>query len=552
MKSKLQGGLVLYKNGNIRTMDNIDPIVESIVVNENKFVFAGKEDEARKYLEANKDSYKVVDLKGRLVIPGLNDSHMHFIHYAKSLRSVNLFGTKSIGEIKERMLERINKRDPGDKTWLEGEGWNHDYFVDEKRFPTKFDLDDISKDIPLLVMRACFHIGTLNTAGMNAIGVNKETAHQYGNLVGLLPNGEPDGTIKESLLDDIKAKISTLNLEILKDIIDVAQYKAFAQGLTSVQSDDVGYTPNYDYDLLFHAFRELEEEGKLQIRIGEQCLLFKKPIMEGFFNKGYKYGFGTDKYRVNCIKILTDGSLGARSALLRKTYADNDLTKGIKMYSQDELDEIVNYSHSQSCPVALHAIGDGAIEMCLDSIEKAQKAYPEIYLRHGIVHCQITDYALLDRFRELDVLAFIQPIFIDYDMNIVSERVGEELDKTSYAWKTMIDKGIHASFGTDCPVESFNTMPNIYSAVTRKNINGENKKIYLPNEKMSMQEAIYAYTFEGAYASGEENLKGTISAGKLADFIVLDKDLFNLCCDEEILDTHVAETYVDGQLVYQK
>ncbi len=543
--------ITLYKNGNIHTMDNVNPVVDSIVVDKNKFVYAGTEDGAKKFMESNGEAYKVVDLKGRLVIPGLNDSHMHFIHYAKSLRSVNLFGTKSIGEIKERMLERINKREPGDKTWLEGEGWNHDYFVDEKRFPTKFDLDEISKDIPLLVMRACFHIGTLNTAGMNAIGLNKETAHQYGNLVGLLPDGEPDGTIKESLLDDIKAKISSLNLEILKDIIDVAQYKAFAQGLTSVQSDDVGYTPNYDYDLLFQAFHELEEEGKLHIRIGEQCLLFKKPIMEGFFSKGYKYGFGTDKYRVNCVKILTDGSLGARSALLRNTYADDDSTKGIKMYSQEELDEIVNYSHSQSCPVALHAIGDGAIEMCLDSIEKAQKAYPEIHLRHGIVHCQITDYTLLDRFRELDVLAFIQPIFIDYDMNIVSDRVGEELAKTSYAWKTMIDKGIHASFGTDCPVESFNTMPNIYSAVARKNINGENKQVYLPNEKMSMHEAIYAYTFEGAYASGEENLKGTISAGKLADFIVLDKDLFNLCCDEEILDTHVVETYVDGQLVYQ-
>lgn len=152
--------------------------------------------------------------------------------------------------------------------------------------------------------------------------------------------------------------------------------------------------------------------------------------------------------------------------------------------------------------------------------------------------------------KKLDVFAFIQPIFIDYDMNIVTDRVGSELAKTSYAWKTMIGKGIHASFGTDCPVESFNTMPNIYSAVTRKNVTQKEKRVYLPDEKINMHDAIYAYTAAGAYASGEKKIKGTISAGKLADFILLDKDLFNLTSDEEILNTHVIETYVDGEKVY--
>lgn len=228
-------------------MDYNNPIVDSIVTKNNKFVYAGTEENARKYIIENGKADKEVDLCGRLVIPGFNDSHMHFVHFAKSLRSVNLFGTKSIGEIKQRMTNQLKRRKVADISWLEGEGWNHDYFVDEKRFPNKFDMDEVSKDVPLLVMRACFHIGTLNTAGLKAIGINRETAPQYGNLIGLLPDGEPDGTIKESLLDDVKAKISSLNLEILKDVIDKAQYKAFAQGLTSVQSDDIGYTPDYDY-----------------------------------------------------------------------------------------------------------------------------------------------------------------------------------------------------------------------------------------------------------------------------------------------------------------
>lgn len=540
---------ILFKNGSISTMDANYPNADAFIINDNKFVYVGTDAGAKEFLEINGSADKEVNLGRGFVIPGFNDSHMHFIHFAKSIKSVSLVGTHSIREIKERMNDGLKLRKGNDTTWLEGEGWNHDYFEDEKRFPNKFDLDEITGDIPTLIMRTCFHIGVLNTAAMNAIGLNKDTASKYGNLVGLLPSGEPDGIIKESLLDDVKSQISSLTLDILKEIIESAQYKAFAQGLTSVQSDDIGYTPNSDYDMLFKAFHELDESGKLNIRIGEQCLLPKKQIIEEFYNKGYNLGFGTDKYRVTCVKLLSDGSLGARTASLRNPYKDDNSTKGIAMYTQQELNELVLLSHRNNCPVAIHAIGDGSIEMSLNAIEYAQISDSEHHPRHGIVHCQITDEALLNRFKELDVLAFVQPIFIDYDMNIVKDRVGLELANTSYAWKTMVENGVHVSFGTDCPVEPFNTMPNIYSAVTRKNITGK-KQEYLPKEKMSMHEAIYAYTVEGAYASGEENIKGTISVGKLADFIVLDKDLFNMCSDEEILDTHVLETYVDGKLVY--
>lgn len=542
--------ITLYKNGNIRTMDDVNPKADAFVVDDSRFAYVGTEDGARKFLGANPADDEI-DLEKQLVLPGFNDSHMHFIHFAKSLRSVNLAGTKSILEIRERMNEGIKNRSFDGNVWLEGEGWNHDYFTDEKRFPNKFDLDDITGDVPTLIMRACFHIGVLNSAAMKAIGLNRGSAGKYGNFVELMPNGEPNGVIKENLLEHVKSMISTLNLQILKDIITDAQYKAFAQGLTSVQSDDVGYMPDGDYDTLFQAFKELDESGNLNIRIGEQCLLNDTSVMEKFFRK-YGYGYGNDKYRVTCIKILSDGSLGARTAALRNPYADAPDTSGLVLFTQEELNEMVLCSHRHNCPVAIHAIGDRAIEMSLNAIEHAKKTDTAHNPRHGIVHCQITDEALLDRFKDLDVLAFIQPIFIDYDMNIVADRVGNNLAETSYAWKTMIDKGIHASFGTDCPVESFDTMPNIYSAVTRKNLTGNEKKVYLPAEKMSMHEAIKAYTLEGAYASGEEDVKGTISAGKLADFILLDRDLFNLTSDEEILDTQVIETYVGGKNVYYK
>ncbi len=543
--------ITLYKNGNVHTMEDVNSTAEAFVVDGNKFVYVGNENGAREYLRTDNLSFTEVDLGGRLVLPGFNDSHIHFVHYAKSMRCVNLVGTKSLGEIRERLKARLQERDVSDESWLEGEGWNHDYFNDEKRFPNKFDLDEITGDVPTIIMRACFHIGVLNSAAMKIVNLTKETAPQYGNLVEILPDGEPNGVIKENLLEIVKSNISTLNLDILKNIVYDAQEGAFAQGLTSVQSDDIGYMPDNDYNMLFKSFRELDEEGKLNIRIGEQCLIQKVPEIQKFFDNGYKFGYGNEKYRVNCIKLLCDGSLGARTAALRNPYSDDSSTDGIVLFTQDELNEIVLLSNKNNIPVAIHGIGDRAIEMALDAIEYAVEKDPGHHPRHGIVHCQITDENLLNRFKKLNVLALVQPIFIDYDMNIVRNRVGDELAETSYAWQTMLNKGIHVSFGTDCPVESLDTMPNIYTAVTRKNINGNEKKTYLENEKMSMYDALRAYTLEGAYASGEEKIKGTIAKGKLADFILLDKDLFNLKNDEEILSTRVVETYVDGKKVYE-
>lgn len=540
----------LYKNANVQTVDKENPKAESFIVKDSKFLFVGSEEDSRKKLEGKE--FDEINLESNLVLPGFNDSHLHFLHYAKGLLNVNLTGTRSIDELKTRLKEKLESRDKEDNFWLEGEGWNQDYFVDEKRFPTKEDLDEVSTEVPILIMRACFHIGVLNSKGLELLELNSSNASEYGDLIEVFPNGEPNGVIKENLLENVKSKKPGFDYNLTKDILLKAQEKAFEQGLTSVQSDDFGYVPNQDFNLLFDLFKDLYEEDKLKLRISEQCLFLNVKDEEKFFNEGYHYGWGNETYRISTVKILSDGSLGARTAALRNGYNDDSSTKGIMLFTQEELDEMVLLSHENKCPVAIHGIGDRAIEMALNSIEKAKKTYPDIKLRHGIVHCQITDEELLNRFKELEVMALVQPIFIDYDMNIVSDRVGENLSRTSYAWKTMKDKGINVSFGTDAPVEPFDTMPNIYSAVTRKNITGDEEKTYLEKEKMSMEDAIYAYTYESAYASGEEEIKGTISPGKLADFIVLDRDLFNLENDKEILDTKVLETYVGGQLVFRR
>ena len=540
--------ITLFKNGNIHTMDEVST-ADAFVVKDNKFAYVGTESGAKNFFK--NQNFIEMDLKGHFVMPGFNDSHMHFLYFAKSLKNINLTGVRSIEEIKGRIKENLERREPCDDSWIEGEGWNQDFFIEEKRFPNKFDLDSVTGDIPAVIMRTCFHIGVLNSAALKRVGLNKETAKEYGDLVETLSDGEPNGVIKEGLVSIVKRHIPTIKLETLKNLMDEAQHYALAQGITSIQTDDIGYTIG-NYELLFQAFKELDEEGKLNIRLGEQCLITEIDKLKTFFKKGFNRGYGNNKYRVSCIKLLCDGSLGARTAALRNPYNDAPSTKGIETFTQNELNQLVLLSHKNNCPVAIHGIGDRAIEMALDAIEYAQKNDPAHYPRHGIVHCQVTDEGILRRIQKLNVLTYVQPIFVDFDMYIVYDRVGKELAETSYAWKSMIDKGIHTSLGTDCPVERFDTMPNIYLAVERKNTIREDKKVYLPNEKLTIDEALKAYTIEGAYASGEEHIKGSITKGKLADFILLNKDLYNLTDNEEILNTKVLETYVDGELVYRK
>ena len=544
--------VTLYRNGKVRTMNPQQRDAEAFVVSENKFVFVGSEADAMAYINRSQlnENLAQVDLGGRRVLPGLNDSHMHFLAYAESKNSVQLAGSNGIEEIKSRLRAHLAAHPRKEGEWLQGEGWNNDYFENENRFPCREDLDEISTEIPIIAMRACIHIASLNSKALALMNINRETAPSFGSLVEVGADGEPNGVIKENLIESVNKIKASYDLESLKAIILSAQGDLAEQGITSIHSDDIASIPEYNYELLIEAFNALDTDGLLNFRLSEQCRLRDVAQIEEFVRK-YPAGWG-NKFKICTIKSFTDGSLGARTALLRAPYADDPSTQGISMLTQEELDTIVATADRNNYPVAVHAIGDGAIEIVINAIEKVRRQAPDKNIRHGIVHCQITDETMLQKIRDLDILTYIQPIFVDYDMNIVENRVGKKLAESSYAWKTIIDKGIHASYGTDCPVESFRTMDNLYLAVARKNITGAEKRVHQEKERVSMEEAIYAYTVEGAYASSEEDVKGSIAAGMLADFIVLDRDLYNLENEEQILDTKVLQTYVDGKLIYQR
>lgn len=540
---------LFIKNAKIATMDKSLPRASAAVVIGEHFAYVGDEEGAITFVSSHpEEKFETVDCKGRLVTPGLNDSHMHYLHYIRKTRlGVDLFDADSLAEVLRRLEKAFEQYDKSSGLWLVGEGWNQDYFTDEKRFPTSSDLDQVTSEYPIIVMRACFHIGVLNSKAMELIGLDAAKAKELGDMAETYSDGSPNGVIKEAFFDKIKSIVPTPDVEELVEMMIDGQKECFSKGLTSVQSDDLLYAPEGKAFEMMRMLRDAAQDRKLKLRIGEQAVVANMGELKQMLENGFDSSFGNKTFNISCIKILSDGSLGARSAYMRAPYHDAPDTKGIPIFSQQQLDDLVMYCQRRNMPVAIHAIGDAAIDECLNSIEKAQTAYPYFKPRHGIVHCQITDSAMPVRFAELNVCALVQPIFISYDMGIVYDRLGKELAETSYVWKTFKDLGVHMSFGSDCPVEEFDTMPNIYAAVTRRNLKGD--KIYLENQAMSVEDSIYAYTAEGAYCSGEDDIKGIIKPGMLADFIILDRDLYTID-PMEIKDVKVLSTYVGGENVY--
>jgi len=538
------------RNANIVTMDEQDPRACSAVVVGQYFAFVGSEENAKSWLDAHpQKELEVLDAKGQQLLPGFNDSHMHFLHYARAKLSVDLYGTGSMAELVARMKKGLEGYDPQKGIWLMGEGWNQDFFSDEKRFPTCADLDQVTTEYPIIVMRACFHIGVMNSKAMELLHIDRVRVRQYGAFAETFPNGEPNGIVKENVFDDIKSGLPFPSADVLCGMLCESQYDLFKYGVTSVQTDDFKYVPAGQAYAMMAMLRDAAERGTLKVRMAEQCLLTERETVDEFFARGCDGTYGNRTFKMNAVKILADGSLGARTAYMRKPYADDPSTRGLAIYeNQEDLDYIVMQAHRHNMPALIHAIGDGAVEMCLNAIARARHEMPYLHPRHGIVHCQITDKVQIQRFKELDVIAYIQPIFIDYDMHVVYERVGKELAETSYAWKDYLDLGVAHPFGTDCPVESFRPLPGIYCAVTRRDLKGRGP--YLPEQAFTVEQALRAYTAGGAYASYEEDIKGQIKAGYLADFCLLDRDLLTIP-HEDILKASVTATYVDGECVYK-
>lgn len=536
---------LLLVNGKIITVDNKNPIAEAVAIRDNRIERVGTTEDI---LALKTDTTKVVDLGGKTVVPGFNDSHMHLLNYGYALMQADLNFVESIDEINNRVSAYITKNQIEKGKWVRGRGWNHDYFAGEKRFPTRYDLDKISSEYPIVVTRTCGHAVTVNSKALEVLNINSTTPQVDGGHFDLDENGEPLGIFRENAVGLVYDAIPTPSLEEIKKMIINAIKDLNKYGITSVQTDDFQALPGNDYEVIIKAYLELKEEGNLNVRVYEQCLLPEIDNLKSFYAKGYKTGWGDDHFKIGPLKLLIDGSLGARTAALNEPYNDDPSTSGIITATQDELNELVSYAHNKDNQIAIHGIGDRGMYMSFEAIEKALVEKPRKDHRHGIVHAQITDEYLLNKFEELEAVAYIQPFFLDYDWKIVRDRVGELREKTSYNWKTMLDKGIHAACGSDAPVDFFNVLNGIYEAVTRKDTHGKPEGGWLIDQALTVDQALYGYTLEGAYTSFEEDTKGSIEAGKLADLIVLSQDIFSIPSDE-IKDVVVEMTIFDGKIL---
>lgn len=536
----------IFYNGNVITMDPQRPNADAFLVRDGSFAAVG----GTELLDACPPDAQRVDLGGKTVLPAFTESHMHVLSLGMFLKDVNLQHADGVGSVIDlsRAYIRAHKVKPG--VWVRGRGWNQDNFLDESRFLTRYDLDQISTEHPIAFVRTCGHVIAVNSLALELVGMSDAAPTVEGGQIDVDENGKPLGIFREKARKIILDAIPEQTKEELKELIALASEEALAHGITTIHTDDFKDVPN-NYQKVIDAYRELEDAGELKIRIYEQCNLPSTEKISHFLNAGYHTGWGSERFRLGPLKLLADGSLGSRTACLREPYSDKPDTTGIHLFPQKELDAMIGMCHKAGMQVAIHAIGDKALDMVLDGIERAKRECPRENERHGVIHCQITHHEQLDRMKEMGLMAYIQPIFLNYDISIVEDRVGPERASTSYNWKEFVDKGIVIAGGSDCPVESLNIMENIYTAVLRKNLKGCPPEGWRSEQRLTVMEAVESFTRSGAYASFEEARKGTITSGKMADFVVLSEDIFTID-PERIKDVQVEATYLDGAPAYHQ
>lgn len=530
---------ITYINAAVYTGEGF---ADAFTVEDGKFIAVGTQ------TDLPTERGDVIDLEGKFVCAGFNDSHMHLLNLGQTLDMANLAAhTTSLQDVLNCLKDFMEENKPAPGTWVRGRGFNQDYFSGEHRFPSRYDLDTVSTENPICITRACGHICVVNSKALELLGINKNTPQPVGGRFNTDEQGEPTGQFFETALDMIYKSMPKPDSEALRRMIKKGCQKLNSYGITSCQSDDYESVPGLPYTTVMETFEDMAATGELTVRVNEQVHFTNVPAFSAFIESGH-HKKGTNRFKNGPLKMLGDGSLGARTAYLSCPYADDPTTRGIPIYTQEQFDEMCSLANKNGMSVAIHSIGDGILDRILDAYEKALKECPREDHRHGIVHCQITRPDQLERIKAMGLHVYAQSIFIDYDSRIVHARVGDELAATSYGAKSFIDNGVSFSNGSDAPVEDPVALRGIQCAVTRRSI-GSQDTPYRPEEALSVQDAIDSFTKGSAYASFEENIKGKIQPGMLADFVVLGEDPFKV--DPEALHKiPVMATYLEGKKVY--
>ncbi|MDQ5836869.1 MAG: amidohydrolase [Acidobacteriota bacterium] len=555
---------LLLVNGKVFTADARGMLAEAVAVEGERIVAVGRNAE----IEAQFTAARTVDLKGKLVTPGFNDAHIHFLQGGRALMLVNLNGAKSLAEAKQRVAARVGEVQPG--TWILGRGWDHTLWGGE--WPSKRDLDEVAPNNPVFLSRVDGHTNWANSLALAKAGITRATPDPKGGEIVRDAAGEPTGILKETAGGLVAQVIPDPTHDEMAEALTRALAEARRYGITSIQTNDVpstGATPLY---------REFLKAGKLTVRVAE-WQQFANSLADIKRERAEFAAFREDPFRLRltALKGYVDGTLGSRTSAMLAPFSDDPHNSGIPRLAPEELTRMIVERDAAGFQIALHCIGDRANRMALDGFEAACKErshgvcantlkYPANEtalaaatprnreyreLRHRIEHAQVVAPSDFVRFRSLGVIASMQPSHAISDKRWAEDRLGEYRVMGAYSWHTMMAHGVHVPFGTDWPVEPINPYLGLYAAVTRQSTDGQPVGGWWPEERISIEDAIRNYTAEGAYASFEERDKGQIAAGMLADLVVHTKDLLTVA-PKEILQTEPELVVFGGRIIYER
>ncbi len=480
-----------------------------------------------------------IDMEGAFISPGFIDGHCHLLSYGASLSAVDLSGCESIADMKKIVAAAVAGADEG--SWIIGRGWNQELF-DERRFPRREDLDEVAPGVPVFLHRACGHAAVANSVALARAGVTRNYPDSDAGYLERDDEGEPEGVLHEEAMLEVARIVPSPGVDEQRRHLRAAVARCHAAGLTSVQTNEWAE----DLGELLDVYRGVRSEEGLALRA---YLDLPPERLEDLQDRGLATGSGDSWVKVGAIKLFADGSLGARSAALSRDYADDPGNSGTLVTSAEDLAMWSARAHSAGMQLAIHVIGDRALDVSLDAVEQAMQKWPRPSPRHRMNHCQIMREEQFGRMVGLECVASVQPKFVSTDMLCAEARVGADLARTSYSWRRMLDEGLVCAAGSDAPVEPIEPMLGIWAAVCRTDALGRPAGGWMPDQKVSAEEALVMYTSGSAYAEFAEREKGRLARGALADLAVLAQDPREVR-PEKIRDIEVLETWVGGRTVW--
>ena len=529
---------VIIVNALVHTMDPLQPSAEAVAIHGNRIVAVGSTKDIRKLAS---DRTKVIEAKKRLVLPGFNDAHTHFLSGGFQLSSVDLRDAKTPQEFADRIRSFASKLPKG--RWVTGGDWDHERWP-EAKLPTKELIDSFTPDTPIFVNRLDGHMALANSLALKLAGVTRQTLDPPGGVIVRDPKtGEPTGVLKDAAQSFVWKVVSPSSFDEKLAAARAASEYAARLGVTSIQDMSAGADVG--------VYQTLLDRGELKTRIYAVSPL---PAWERLARTGIRAHFGSTMLRVGGLKGFSDGSLGSTTALFYDPYRDDPSTSGIpgdEMFPEGAMLERVLKADKAGLQIMIHAIGDRANDLILTMFEQAEKENGARDRRFRIEHAQHLRSQDIPRFARDRVIASMQPYHAIDDGRWAEKRIGKERAKTTYAFRSLLDSGATLAFGSDWTVAPLNPILGIYAAATRRTIDGKNSKGWVPEQKISVEEAVRAYTVGSAYAEFQETVKGSVTPGKLADLVILSQDIFKID-PKEIENVKVLLTMVDGRVVYEE